>query len=41
MQVLAAVYPVLVIVLVGIVGRAGWSRIRGTTTWKGRAVRAA
>jgi 4,4'-diaponeurosporenoate glycosyltransferase len=38
---LAAVYPVLVVVLVGLVGRAGWLRVRGTTTWKGRAVRAA
>ena len=39
--ILAAVYPVLVVVLVAIVGRAGWLRVRGTTTWKGRAVRAA
>jgi 4,4'-diaponeurosporenoate glycosyltransferase len=38
---LAAIYPVLVLVLVAVVGRAGWSRLRGTTTWKGRAVRAA
>jgi 4,4'-diaponeurosporenoate glycosyltransferase len=39
--ILAAIYPVLVLVLVGVVGRAGWLRVRGTTTWKGRAVRAA
>jgi 4,4'-diaponeurosporenoate glycosyltransferase len=39
--VLAALYPVLVVVLVAIVGRAGWLRLRGTTTWKGRTVRAA
>ena len=39
--ILAAVYPVLVVVLVGIVGRAAWLRVRGRTTWKGRAVRAA
>ncbi len=38
---LAAIYPVLVLALVGIVARAGWLRLRGTTTWKGRAVRAA
>ncbi len=39
--VLALIYPVLVVVLVGIVARAGWLRVRGTTTWKGRPVRAA
>ena len=33
---LAALYPVLVVVLVVVVGRAGWLRVRGTTTWKGR-----
>ncbi len=38
---LAAIYPVLVVVLVGVVGRAVWLRARGTTTWKGRAVPAA
>jgi len=38
---LAAIYPVLVVVLVGVVGRAGWLRLRGTTTWKGRVVRSA
>jgi 4,4'-diaponeurosporenoate glycosyltransferase len=38
---LAVVHPVLVVVLVGIVGRAAWLRVRGTTTWKGRAVPAA
>jgi 4,4'-diaponeurosporenoate glycosyltransferase len=39
--VLAALYPLLVVALVVIVGRAGWLRLRGTTTWKGRLVRAA
>jgi 4,4'-diaponeurosporenoate glycosyltransferase len=39
--VLAALYPVLVVVLVAIVGWAAWSGMRGTTTWKGRTVRAA
>ncbi len=38
---LTAVYPVLVVLLVAIVGRAGWLRLRGTTTWKGRTVKAA
>jgi hypothetical protein len=31
---------VLVAALVVIVLRAGWLRVRGTTTWKGRAVAA-
>ncbi len=34
----AACYPLLVAVLVAIVGRAAWNRVRGVTTWKGRAV---
>jgi 4,4'-diaponeurosporenoate glycosyltransferase len=34
-------YPLAVLVLVVIVVGAGWSRVRGTTTWKGRAVDAA
>ena len=37
----AACYPVLVIVLVGIVVAAAGNRLRGVTTWKGRSVRAA
>jgi 4,4'-diaponeurosporenoate glycosyltransferase len=39
--VLAALYPVLVVVLVAIVARAGWLRLHGTTAWKGRTVRSA
>jgi 4,4'-diaponeurosporenoate glycosyltransferase len=39
--VLAALYPVLVVALVVVVVRAGWLRVRGTTTWKGRPVAAA
>ena len=38
---LAALYPVLVVVLVGVVARGGWLRLRGTTTWKRRPVPAA
>jgi 4,4'-diaponeurosporenoate glycosyltransferase len=38
---LAAVYPVLVVALVGVVARGGWLRLRGTTSWKGRPVPAA
>jgi hypothetical protein len=38
---LAAAYPALVVVLVAIVVNAGRLRLRGTTTWKGRPVRAA
>lgn len=34
----ALLYPVAVVVLVLIVGRAGWQRVRGTTTWRGRPV---
>jgi hypothetical protein len=30
-----------VVVLVAVVGWAGWLRVRGTTTWKGRVVRSA
>jgi 4,4'-diaponeurosporenoate glycosyltransferase len=37
----AACYPVLVAVLVAIVVRATWNRVRGVTTWKGREVMAA
>jgi 4,4'-diaponeurosporenoate glycosyltransferase len=37
----AVLYPLAVVVLVVIVGRAAWNRVRGTTTWKGRAVEAA
>ncbi len=39
--VLAAAYPLLVVTLVVIVGRAGWTRVRGTTSWRGREVGAA
>jgi 4,4'-diaponeurosporenoate glycosyltransferase len=39
--VLAALYPLLVAALVAIVVNAGWLHLRGTTTWKGRPVRAA
>jgi 4,4'-diaponeurosporenoate glycosyltransferase len=39
--VLAALYPLLVVILVVIVLRAGWLRARGTTSWKGREVTAA
>jgi 4,4'-diaponeurosporenoate glycosyltransferase len=39
--VLAALYPVLVAALALVVLRAGWLRARGTTSWKGRPVRAA
>jgi 4,4'-diaponeurosporenoate glycosyltransferase len=38
---LAAVYPVLVVVLVAIVVNAGRLHVRRTATWKGRQVRAA
>lgn len=37
--VLVALYPLLVVTLVVIVVRAAWTRARGTTTWRGRAVR--
>ncbi len=37
----AACYPVLVVVLVGIVAGAAANRLRGMTTWKGRPVRSA
>ena len=36
--VLAALYPLLVVTLVVVIARAGWLRVRGTTTWKGRDV---
>ena len=39
--VLAAIYPLMVIVLVVIIARAAWLRVAGRTTWKGRPVRAA
>jgi 4,4'-diaponeurosporenoate glycosyltransferase len=39
--VLAACYPLLVVALVAIVGRAAWHRVRGVTSWKGRTVSAA
>ena len=39
--VLAALYPVLVAALALVVVLAGWRRVRGTTSWKGRTVKAA
>jgi 4,4'-diaponeurosporenoate glycosyltransferase len=39
--IVAACYPLLVVVLVAIVGRAAWNRVRGVTSWKGRPVTAA
>jgi hypothetical protein len=39
--VLAAIYPVLVVGLAVVVLRAGWLRIGGRTSWKGRDVRPA
>jgi len=38
--VLAALYPVLVVTLAVVVGRAAWLHARGTTSWKGRDVAA-
>ena len=39
--VVAACYPLLVVVLVAIFGRAALNRVRGVTSWKGRNVTAA
>jgi len=36
----AALYPLAVGVLVIVIVRSAWSRVRGTTTWKGRTVSA-